>query len=156
VNAVQNQFDGGHFHFQTFDGFVSKISADGSTLVYSTFLGGSYDDFANAIAVDADGNAYVAGSTASADFPTMGSLYYSNLVANDSSGDANANFSDAFVTGFDPNGGLRFSTYLSGSTDDEASGIAVDKADDMYVTGDTASSDFPVPDPTYPLRLTGS
>ena len=54
------------------DAFVTKLSRDGSQVVYSTFLGGSYRDYGNAIAVDAAGNAYVAGETWSTDFPTAG------------------------------------------------------------------------------------
>jgi hypothetical protein len=114
--------------------FVTKFNPAGSALVYSTFLGGSGGSSGSSIAVDSNGNAYVAGTTASVDFPTTAGAF--QLV----SGGGN----DGFVTKLDPTGSsLVFSTYLGGSSSDQANGIAVDTAGNAYVTGQTQSSNFP-------------
>src|SRR5688500_9504957 len=109
---------------------------DPAVLVYSTFLGGSNNDFGNGIAVDASGAAYVTGGTQSTDFPTT-------PLAFDTSYNGNG---DAFVTKLDPTGStLVYSTYLGGGNLDEAlaSAVAVDLAGNAYVTGRTQSSNFP-------------
>jgi len=117
--------------------FVTKFSPAGNTLIYSTYLGGNGGDAGTAIAVDATGAAYVTGGTSSPDFPTK-SPFQSTLKASASSA------GNAFVTKLSPAGSaLIYSTYLGGSTDDGASGIAVDAAGSAYVTGSTLSSDFP-------------
>lgn len=116
------------------DAFVSELNATGAGLVYSTYLGGSGSDSAQAIAVDASGAAYVAGSTLSTDFPTANALQ----------GTAGGG-GDAFVAKLAPGGSkLAYSTYLGGSGLDRAFGIAVDSGGNAYVTGDTVSSNFPV------------
>ena len=116
-----------------YDAFVSKISPDGAQLIYSTFLGGSRDDYGRGIAVDGAGAAYVTGQTTSANFPTASSL---------PSGYGGGN--DAFVSKISPDGSqLVYSTYLGGSSDDYGHGIAVDIAGAAYVTGYTSSTDFP-------------
>jgi hypothetical protein len=124
--------------------FLSKIKADGSALMYSTFLGGTNVDEAFAIATDASGNAYVAGQTLSTDFPTVKALEGTLLS---SSG-------DGLVSKINASGSaLVYSTYLGGSaaTDpyygDHADGIAVDSGGDAYVTGTTLSADFPLVKP---------
>ncbi len=118
------------------DAFVTKLNPAGSALLYSTYLGGSGTDVANAIAVDQFGNAYVAGETFSPDFPTANPLQ-AILVGG----------LDAFVTKLNPAGSaLLFSTYLGGSGDDEAFGIAVGNVN-VYVTGLTDSPDFPMANP---------
>jgi len=107
-------------------------------IVYSTYLGGSGTrgaggDTGNGIAVDGSGNAYVAGSTMSDDFPTKDPLQARN-----------ANQSSAFVTKFDAAGtGLVYSTYLGSPSGSGATGIAVDKDGEAYVTGGVFGSDFP-------------
>ena len=108
------------------------------TPVYGTYLGGSARDTGNSIAVDAAGNAYVTGSTHSADFPvTDGSAYGGGA-------------SDAFVTKMDGSGVRVYSTYLGGHADDQSYGIAVDPSGNAYVTGVTGSADFPMTgDSTY-------
>ena len=117
------------------DAFVSKFSADGSALVYSTYLGGSEDDVGTGIALDSLGAAYVAGFTTSIDFPVRPGALQS----------ARAGTQNAFVTKVDPLGGAPFaySTYLGGSGVDAATAIAVDSNAVAYVTGGTTSANFP-------------
>jgi hypothetical protein len=116
------------------DCFVSKLNQAGSALVHSTYLGGSALDLCAGIAVDASGNAYVAGTTYSSNFPVVESLQNSLLGT-----------ATAFVAKINAAGtSLIYSTYLGGSNIDNANAIALDSSDAAYVTGDTASFDFPV------------
>lgn len=114
-----------------FDGFITKFS--GTNLIYSTYLGGADYDSAAGVAVDSAGNAYVAGSTLSKNFPT---------TPNASQAVSGGGF-DAFVTKFGATGSILYSTYLGGSANDLAQAIAVDSVGDAYVTGWTASDNFP-------------
>jgi hypothetical protein len=114
------------------DAFVAKLSATGSSLAYSTYLGGSSND-TGVIAVDAAGSAYVTGFTQSSDFPTVGAF--------DTSLGGGA---DAFVAKLSASGSsLAYSSYLGGSSFDGGGGIAVDAAGNAYVTGFTSSANFP-------------
>ncbi|MYL22056.1 hypothetical protein GLW04_19460, partial [Halobacillus litoralis] len=107
------------------DVFVTKLNADGSTLVYSTYLGGTGFDRGLGIAVDEMGNAYVTGLTVSADFPTTPGAFDTTY---------NGNF-DGFVTKLNADGStLVYSTYLGGTGFDQGSGIAVDEMGNAYVT----------------------
>ncbi|HEY3131196.1 MAG TPA: SBBP repeat-containing protein [Acidobacteriota bacterium] len=124
-------------------GFVTKLNASGSALVYSTFLEGTFNDYANGIAVDSSGNAYVTGQTGSPDFPVTFGVYRSTLVGG---------LSDAFVTKINPSGsGLIFSTFLGGDGfsdgGDEGKSIALDSAGNIYVAGHTTSLAFPLANP---------
>jgi hypothetical protein len=120
-----------------FDAYVAKLTSDGSALIYSTYLGGSYIDYALGVAADADGNAYVLGWTESSDFPTTPDAFQTTLR-----GQANA-----YVAKLDPAGSaLVYSTYLGGREQEIARGIAVDAAGNAYVTGYTRSADFPTVD----------
>jgi predicted extracellular nuclease len=120
------------------DAFVSKYSAAGNTLAYSTFLGGSANETGLGIAVDTSGNAYVVGQTASLNFPAV-----SPLQAANASVPPNGTF-DAFVTKIGANGsGLLYSTYLGGAKDDVANEVAVNAAGDAFITGQTFSANFP-------------
>jgi hypothetical protein len=122
------------------DAFVAKLSPAGSALVYSTYLGGSGFELGQGIAVDTSGNAYVTGYTTSTDFPTMNPLQ-----------PANGGGADAFVAKLNPTGSaLVYSTYLGGSGDDYGSGIAVDNSGNVYVTGNTDSTNFPTMNPFQP------
>ncbi|HWJ36798.1 MAG TPA: SBBP repeat-containing protein [Steroidobacteraceae bacterium] len=122
--------------------FVSKLNAAGGALLYSTYLGGSTDDVAQAIAVDSASSAYVAGRTCSGDFPTLDAFQGANNSSCASGG------SNAFVTKLNSAGsGLAYSTYLGGSGGDVALGIAVDSAGSAVVVGSTTSQDFPVANP---------
>ncbi len=115
------------------NGFVSKLNATGSALLYSTYLGGNYDDAGQAIAVDPAGNAYVTGFAESTDFPLVGALQ----------GTFAGGSMDAFLTVMDPNGVPSFSTFLGGSSDDQGSAITVDSSGNVFVAGRTSSPDFP-------------
>jgi uncharacterized protein (TIGR03437 family) len=118
--------------------FVTKLNATGTALVYSTYLGGTSNDGANALAVDGSGNAYVAGAAASGDFSvTMGAFQTVNKAPNGSS--------NAFVTKLNASGtALVYSTYLGGSSKGEANALTVDPSGNAYVAGTTGGTDFPV------------
>jgi len=127
VNAPQPHLNG------IFDAFVTKLSADGAALGYSTYLGGGGDDEGLGIAVDLRGQAYVTGRTIASDFPTV------NALKSTLGGPM-----DGFVTQLRADGrALRYSTYLGGSGFDNGSAIAVDLRGQAYVTGNTGSTDFP-------------
>ncbi len=116
------------------DAFMTKLKPDGSDLVYSTFLGGSGEEYGRGIGIDRNGNALVTGSTSSFDFPTPGGFQTG----------FGGGVTDAFVTKLNAGGtGLVYSTYLGGFADDIGYGMAVDRPGAAYVTGSTASSDFP-------------
>jgi hypothetical protein len=116
------------------DAFVTKLNPAGTALLYSTYLGGSSADVGRGIALDAAGDAYVTGQTGSSDFPTSGGAF-------DTSHNGG---SDVFVTKLNPAGSaLVYSTFLGGSGLDQGTGIALDGVGDAYLTGQTASSDFP-------------
>ncbi|MCZ6689049.1 MAG: SBBP repeat-containing protein [Planctomycetota bacterium] len=124
------------------DAFVSKLNSTGSALIYSTYLGGVSDENGTVrIGVDAAGNAYVAGYTSSADFPTTVGAF--DVTFN--GGGQDAFMSKLNATGTAP---LVYSTYLGGSGIDQALDIAVDGVGNAYVVGFT-SSEFP----TTPLAL---
>jgi uncharacterized protein (TIGR03437 family) len=128
--------------------FVVEFSAAGS-LIYSTYLGGTGVDNGVAIAADSGGDAFVTGSTTSANFPTAGNPYQSTLK-----GTANA-----FVAKIAPNTGtLVYSTYLGGRGSDAGNGIVVDPSGAAFITGGTSSSNFPVfPSPgAYQATYSGS
>ncbi|MDD5544137.1 MAG: SBBP repeat-containing protein [Acidobacteriia bacterium] len=118
------------------DVFVAKLNPTGTALVYSTYLGGSGDDYGRAIAVDSNRNAYVTGWTSSSNFPTTGGALQPTF------GGGSIPY-DAFVTKLNAAGSaLVYSTYLGGSGDDYGTGIAVDSDNNAFVTGFTTSSNF--------------
>jgi hypothetical protein len=114
------------------DAFVAKVSSTGA-LAFSTFLGGSGMDSAGAIAVAAGGGAYVAGGTYSADLPVK------NAVQSTPAGDY-----DAFLARLDSTGSLTYLSYYGGSGSDAALGIALDAAGDVYIGGQTFSTNLPL------------
>jgi len=131
VNAFQGSYGG------LADAFVTKLNPSGTAAIYSTYLGGNNGDGAYAIAVDADGSAYVVGSGTSVDFPRVS-------PAQAGYGGFGGVAGDAFITKFSPSGtSLVFSTYLGGSSNESGRGVAVDSAGNAYLTGWTDSSDFP-------------
>ena len=135
ANAAQPTAPGNDDHF------VTKLSANGSTLVYSTYLGGTLGEGANlgAVALDAAGNAYVAGNTFSADFPTTPGAYQTAL---NNPGQGFGSF-DGYIVKLSPAGAIVYSTFLGGSFFDDISTIDVDSSGNVYVAGATQSSDFP-------------
>ena len=124
--------------------FVTKINPTGTALVYSTFIGGSDFDWGRRIAIDASGNAYIAGQTKSTDFPTTAGAFDRALAIPPNCPRCFADNYDAFVLKLNATGSaLIYSTYLGGTDIDDARGIAVDSAGNAYVTGETVSFDFP-------------
>jgi hypothetical protein len=116
------------------DGFVAKLNASGGSLAYSTYLGGTADDYVKEIALGAAGNAYVTGVTHSSPFPTTAGAFQTTF----------GGFIDAFATKLSVDGGsLVYSTYLGGAEDDYGQGIAVDSSGNAYISGDTHSTTFP-------------
>jgi hypothetical protein len=148
VDSIGNAYVTGYTHSADFptasakypqyqrnrDAFITKLSANGQSVIYSTYLGGSNgDDSGEAIAVDMTGNAYVTGWTYSADFPTANAKY-PQLQGS----------WDAFVTKLSANGqSVVYSTYFGGDRMDEGYGIAVDSTGNAYITGYSDSTDFP-------------
>ncbi len=141
ASAFDGSFNGGYFD----EAFVTKLSPTGSSLVYSTFVGGAGNDCGYGIAVDLAGSAYVTGYTESPDFPTASPI--------DGSWNGTA---DAFVTKLSPAGSsLGYSTYLGGTNNDYGYSIAVDLAESAHVTGNTWSPDYPTASP-FDDSLSGS
>jgi hypothetical protein len=123
--------------------FVTKLNANGTALLYSTYLGGSggdgINDFAYGIAVDSFGFAYLTGAAGSADFPSTVGAYQRNNMTSSTSG------VNVFVTKFNLTGtSLEYSTFLGGANADYGFGIAVDNVGSVYVTGQVSSVKFPV------------
>jgi hypothetical protein len=139
------------------DAFVTKLNADGSGLIYSTYLGGSSSDAGTDIAVDAAGNAHVTGPTYSTNFPTTAGAFQASLAEGTCSGYSGSfPCPDAFVTKLNPAGsGLIYSTYLGGSSADGGSGIAVDNSGNAYVTGNTNSANFPTTQDAFQTTFGG-
>ena len=133
VNAFQPNFAGGNN-----DAFVTKIDSTGTSLIFSTYLGGGKiingtEDWGEAIAVDSFGSAYVTGYTYSPDFPVTAGAFDTTRAG-----------LDAFVTKFTPDGAsLVYSTFLGGAGREQGQGIAVDANGNAYVTGITESFDSP-------------
>jgi hypothetical protein len=137
-NAFQKESGGG------WDAFVTKLGPTGNTLIYSTYLGGSEDDGASAIAVDSAGNAYIAGRTLSSKFP-LEKPFQSVFAGGES---------DAFVAKLNSAGNaLIYSTYLGGNDRDGASAIAVDSSGSAYVAGTTLSANFLLENPFQNVKL---
>ena len=114
------------------DAFVAELNFPGTALVYATYLGGSQADTGQSIQVDSSGNAYVAGYTFSTDFPTVAPIQ-----------SANKGNSDAFISELSSGGAaLVFSTYLGGSGQDRGFGLALDSSGNIYLAGDTQSTDL--------------
>ncbi|HPG38882.1 MAG TPA: SBBP repeat-containing protein [bacterium] len=127
--------------------FVTKLKADGSQLVYSTMIGGSEDEWPFDVAVDMYNNAYVTGVTLSNDFPVSASA-----VAKSASGNQ-----DAFLFKLDADGkALVYSTYLGGAEKDGGRGVVVDKSGKAYITGCTKSTNFPVTADAYDKSFNGA
>lgn len=127
------------------DGFVTKLNPAGSALVYSTYLGGTGNDNATAIAVDGSGSAFVTGVAASEDFPVANAI---DITLGSHAVD------DVFIARFNPAGSaLMYSTFVGGASGDDGYAIAIDQAGNAYVTGRTNSSDYPLVNPVQGSRV---
>lgn len=116
------------------DGFVAKLSASGSTLIWSTFLGGSGYDYAWSLALDTSDNPVVSGWTSSSDFPATSQAYDTSY----------AGAEDVFVTKLSASGStMLWSTFLGGSDYDDGFSLVLDASDNPVITGLTGSYDFP-------------
>jgi len=138
AGAMQSKLAG------TYNAVLTKISSDGSNILYSTFWGGSGGDSANAIAIDTTGDAYITGYTGSTDFPVTPGVVLQAAPAPAQGCAGGESEGDAFVSKFGPNGdALLYSTYLGGTCADIGYGIAIDSAGSAYIAGATFSPDFP-------------
>jgi hypothetical protein len=130
-----------------YDAFVTRLAADGSGLVYSTYLGGSGSESPSGIAVDAAGNTHVAGSTTSTDFPRVRPLPEP----------ISPGTSQAIVAKLSPDGSrLIYSVLLGGSASDLAEAVAIDPAGNAVVYGVTSSKDFPLRAALQPERASAT
>jgi len=129
------------------DAYVAKLNPAGSGLVYSTFLGGNAEDLGRRIIVDTDGSAYVVGYTYSSAYPVTADGFDTSYNGN----------RDAFLTRLNAAGSaLVYSTYLGGTADDEGRSLAVDSLGNVYLTGDTQSTNFPVSSGAYDTAYNGN
>ena len=129
------------------DGFVLKLSRDGSRVIYASYIGGSGSDTVTALCVDSGGNAYITGYTNSSDFPVTAGAYQTGIKGED----------DAFVIKVNPTGtSFVYATYLGGAGIDQANAIAVDHVGNVHLTGATESADFPTtPAVAFPSQKRG-
>src|ERR1700683_4793504 len=133
AGAYDGTFTGGGT--ENSDVFVTKLNPGGASIAYSTYIGGSEDDIADAIAVDSNGNAYVTGETDSPNFPTV-SAYQESCSTTCSTGDA-----DAFLFELNADGSaLNYSTYFGGNGIDRGFGVALNSSNDAYVYGQTIAA----------------
>ncbi|HEX7176663.1 MAG TPA: SBBP repeat-containing protein [Pyrinomonadaceae bacterium] len=141
ANALQGANAGGQ------DAFVTKLNANGSTLVYSTYFGGTGGEIAFGIAIDASGSVYLGGSTGSTNtLPTANAIQCTRNGGQ-----------DTFIAKFNATASaLVYSTYLGGSGSDDGQGIALDPSNNAYLTGSTTSTDFPTVNPIQSANAGGS
>ncbi len=131
-NPLQPTYGGGNS-----DVFVVKLNAAGSSILYSTYLGGNGNDAGNSVTVDDSGNIYLLGYTTSTNFPVQNPIQSTN-----------AGGEDVFLAKINASGiSLDYSTYLGGSTDDLGSSLAVDSSGNAYLSGYATSSNFPLLNP---------
>jgi uncharacterized protein (TIGR03437 family) len=153
-NAFQSSFstatnckDAGGTAIACTHSFITEIAASGKALVYSSYLGGTNQDEAFAVGVDAAGNAYITGQTLSTDFPTAGSAYQTSQKGS----------GDAFLSEVAAGGkSLAYSTYFGGAGVDSAVAIAVAPSGTVYIAGSTASTDLPTSSNAYQGAASGT
>ncbi|MHA1740092.1 MAG: SBBP repeat-containing protein [Candidatus Heimdallarchaeota archaeon] len=143
VNAYDDSFNGG-----SHDVYVMKLSPDGQTIIFCTYLGGSGAEWATCVAIDIEDNIVVGGTTSSANFPTLNHYQDSNLGGPYYG-------TDAFIAKFNASGQLESSTFLGGTGDDWCYGLDTDSVGRIAVTGSTLSADFPMED-AYQDTRTGA
>jgi hypothetical protein len=130
ADAFQPTFAG------VFDGFVTKLNENGDGLSFSSFIGGADNDLITGVAVDSAGNLYLAGGSASTDFPVTPGAFQTVY---------GGGLEDGVLAKVETStGALVYASYLGGSAEDDATAIAVDRDDNAYLTGETFSSNFPV------------
>ncbi len=128
------------------DGFVAKVAPDGRSLEFSTYLGGSGDDWAWGVAAGSDSTVFVTGATASTDFPVTAGAVSPALRGE----------RDATLVRLSPDGSrLFYGTYLGGSNMDQARGVAVHELGDVVITGSTSSDDFPTTPQAFDTSYNG-
>lgn len=130
--------------------FVTKLAPNGSSLLYSVFVGGSLNQIAYGIRVDAAKNAYIAGTTNGTDFPTTPGAF--DVTSNV----ANVGDSDLFLVKLSPTGTLLYGSYYGGTSTETGGRVALDGANRMIVCFDTGSGDLPVTAGAYDLSINGS
>jgi hypothetical protein len=119
----------------SYDVFVTKLNSTGTALIYSTYIGGSDDDEGYSIAIDGSGNAYITGLTGSTDYDITSGAFQTTYGGN----------GDVIVTKLNSMGtGLIYSTYIGGSEYDYGSSIAIDGSGNVYITGNTYSTDYDI------------
>ena len=127
------------------DAYLVKVNPAGSSLLYSTLLGGGATDRGSSVKIDNAGNAYFVGYTSSQDFP-IETAFQNSLAGS----------FDAFVAKIDTNASgaasLAFCSYLGGSSDDKGYGLALDPGSNLYVAGQTTSTDFPLLNPAQAAK----
>jgi hypothetical protein len=132
AGAYQITFAGGYH-----DVFVTKLNSTGTGLIYSTYIGGSDNDYGNSIAIDGSGNAYVTGLTTSTNYDITPGAFQTAY--------GGGTYGDVFVTKLNSTGtGLIYSTYIGGTGDDEGFSIAIDASNNAYVTGETSSTNYDI------------
>jgi|GEM_PF-2394212 len=129
----------------SFDAFVAKFNSAGTALSYSTFIGGTGTDQSFSIAVSSAGEAFIAGSTSSGNFPTTAGVIQGAFGGQN----------DGFVAKLNPSGVLSLSTYIGGSTLDQANGITIDSGGNIFVVGTTTSVNFVTTNGAFDTQLTG-
>jgi hypothetical protein len=146
TGSLQTSCGGGSCVAPNYDAFVTKLNSSGTALIYSTYLGGSSQDYGYGIAVDGSGDAYIVGTTFSGDFPVTAGAYQTTCKpALNIAQVVNCTTGDVFVTELNPAGSaLVYSTYIGGSTTNEGDAIAIDSGGNAYITGYTKSANYPV------------
>lgn len=133
---------------------MTKLIAAGSNLIYSTFLGGRADDEASGIVVDSDGNAHIAGSTWSKDFPTTPDAFDGSFNGKRAEQTGKG---DAFYTKLNASGSaLVYSTFIGGTERDEGHFLALDTAGSAYITGHILSDNLPANEDCYDPTFNGN
>jgi Tol biopolymer transport system component len=146
-NAFDNSYNGGD------DAILFKLNSNGTEIMYSTYLGGSLKDGGRGVVVDQKGRACLTGCTRSIDFPVTDNAY--DKIFNGAGRDEWA-WGDPFLLVMNPEGtDIEYGTYIGGSNDEEAYGIAIDKAGNIYLCGVTSSSNYPTTPGAYSRTLRG-
>ncbi|MFX0207213.1 MAG: hypothetical protein ACFFDT_14585 [Candidatus Hodarchaeota archaeon] len=128
TDADQSVFGGGA------DGFFMRLSPNCTTILYSTFLGGSNNEGINEITIDTQGNIIVIGSTMSSNFPITTDAYQSSI---------SSTHSDNFIAIYNSSGQMTYATYFGGSDSDHCWGLTTDSVGNIIIAGQTFSADFP-------------